>query len=162
MSPRVAAATGLAVLGLLTGCTGSPSSAPKHHSASASPSPAAAGSASPVLTPTASAGTPLGAGERAWAAFAQRGVGYAAWWARLKPLLSDSAQAVFAYDDPRNIPEMKLTGKIHVAANPPARPGYTAEVVVPTTKGEFGLDLERHTLKSPWLLYAIKFPPGVR
>ena len=163
MSPRIAVAAGLTVLGMvLAGCTGAQGSASKHHPASADPSPAAAGSASAVLTPTASVGTPLGAGERAWAAFAQRGVGYAAWWARLKPLLSDSARAVFAYDDPRNIPEMTLTGKLHVAARPPARPGYTAEVVVPTSRGDFGLDLERHTLRSPWLLYAIKFPPGVR
>jgi hypothetical protein len=159
---RPATAATLAVVTmLLTGCGGTPSSAPKHHAASSDPSPAAA-SASPVLNPTASVSTPLGAGERVWAAFAQRGVAYNAWWARLKPLLSDSAQAVYAYDDPRNIPEMKVTGKVHVSATPPARPGYTAEVVVPTSKGVFGLDLERHTLKSPWLLYAIRFPSGVR
>ena len=115
-----------------------------------------------MVAPTAPAGTPLGAGERVWAAFSQRGVSHDAWWAKLKPLLSDSAQAVFVYDDPRKIPSMKLTGKIHVAAKAPDQPRFTAEVVVPTSKGVFALDLERHTLKSPWLLYAIKFPRGVQ
>ena len=96
-----------------------------------------------------------------WAAFSQGDLPYAAWWAHLKPLLSDSAQAVYVYDDPRKIPAMKLTDKIRLAPKPPAEPRFTAEVVVPTTKGVFKLDLERHTLKSPWLLYAITFPPGV-
>ena len=115
-----------------------------------------------MLTPTAPAGTPLGAGERVWAAFSERGLPYAAWWTKLKPLLSDSAQAVYVYDDPRNIPVMKLTAPLSLAAKAPDQPRYTAEVVVPTSKGEFRLDLERHTVGSPWLLYAIKFPPGVR
>ena len=54
------------------------------------------------------------------------------------------------------------TGTITVAAKPPARPGYTAEVVVPTSKGTFRLDLERSTKTSPWLLYGMQFPPGVQ
>jgi hypothetical protein len=84
------------------------------------------------------------------------------WWAHLEPLLSGAARATYVYDDPRNIPTMSLTGKIHLAPKPPDQPRYTAEVVVPTSKGVFALDLERHTLKSRWLLYAIKFPPGVQ
>jgi hypothetical protein len=109
----------------------------------------------------APAGTPLGAGERVWVAFADRTLSQAAWWAQLKPLLSDSARAVYVYDDPRNIPPMTLTGKPRLAPKPPAQPRFTAEVVVPTSKGVFALDLERHTLKSKWLLYAIKFPRTV-
>jgi hypothetical protein len=115
-----------------------------------------------MLTPTASARTPLGTGERVWAAFSHRGVSYDAWWARLEPLLSDSARAVYVYDDPRNIPSMELTGPIRPAAKPPGQARYTAEVVVPTSKGVFRLDRERHTLASMWLLYAIKFRPGVQ
>jgi hypothetical protein len=105
---------------------------------------------------------PLGAGERAWAAFSARGLSQQDWWARLEPLLSRSARAVYVYDDPRNLPDLTLTGDIHVAPKAPDRPKYTAEVVVPTSKGTFGLDLERHSLRSRWLLYAIKFPPSVR
>ena len=115
-----------------------------------------------MLTPTASARTPLGAGQRAWAAFSHRGLSYDAWWAQLRPLLSEAARAVYVYDDPRKLPSMKLTQKLHLAAKAPAEAKYTAEVVVPTSKGVFALDLERHTIKSRWLLYAIKFPPGVR
>jgi hypothetical protein len=166
-----AAALLLVVLATVAGCTASPSGAStSHHSSShhssRSSSHQSAARASSAGTPTADratapVGTPLGAGERVWAAFSQRGLSYDAWWAHLRPLLSDSARAVYRYDDPRNIPSMTLTGKIHVAAKAPARPRYTAEVVVPTSKGRFGLDLERHTLTSRWLLYAIKFPPGV-
>ena len=115
-----------------------------------------------MLKPTAPAGTPLGAGQRVWAAFSERGLAYDAWWAQLEPLLSDSAQAVYVYDDPRNLPAMKLTGQIRLAAKAPGQAKYTAEVVVPTDKGDFALDLERHTLGSKWLLYAITFPPTVQ
>lgn len=111
---------------------------------------------------TAPLHTPLGTGQRVWAAFSRRGLSHDKWWAQLQPLLSDSARAVYVYDDPRNIPTMTLTGKIRLARKAPGEPHYTAEVVVPTTKGVFGLDLERHTVKSRWLLYAIKFPPGVQ
>jgi len=110
----------------------------------------------------APASTPLGAGERAWAAFSDRGLSRDAWWKQLEPLLSDSARAVYVYDDPRNLPSMTLTGKPRLAPKPPDRPHYTAEVVVPTSEGVFALDLERHSLKSRWLLYAINFPPGVQ
>jgi hypothetical protein len=165
MSTRaVTVAMVLVVLGATGGCASSAgNTAAKHAStrhttaaaASSSPSP------KPMVTPTAPAGTPLGAGERVWAAFSERGLSYDAWWARLKPLLSGSAQAVYVYDDPSKIPTMKLTDKIRLAPKPPQEAGYTARVIVPTSKGVFDLDLERHTLKSPWLLYAIKFPPGV-
>ncbi|WP_155918314.1 hypothetical protein [Marmoricola sp. URHB0036] len=155
-----AAAVLLAVLGAVAGCAGTSGDAPSSHARS-DPSPAAA-PPSPMLTPTAPASTPLGTGERVWAAFSERGVPYDDWWARLEPLLSGSARAVYVYDDPRNLPTMKLTGKLRLAAKAPAQPRYTAEVVVPTDKGDFALDLERHTLGSRWLLYAIKFPPTVQ
>jgi hypothetical protein len=146
----------------LGGCAGTHASGdPVARTPASSPSPAA-GSPSPMLTPSAPARTPLGTGERVWAAFSERGLSYAAWWRQLRPLLSDSARAVYVYDDPSNIPELELTGKIHLAARAPGEPRYTAEVVVPTNKGVFDLDLERHTLASRWLLYAIKFPPGVQ
>jgi hypothetical protein len=158
--PSAPAAALLAALAMLTGCTADPSGAATSHKSSSSPS--ATSTPTPTPTSTAPAGTPLGAGERVWTAFSRRGLAYDAWWAGLRPLLSDSARAVYRYDDPRNIPSMHVTGKIHVAAKAPARPHFTAEVIVPTSVGRFGLDLERHTLKSRWLLYAIKFPPGVQ
>ena len=164
MSPRTTTvAMVFLALGASAGCASSAGSTAAHHTA-AQHSAATADSPAPTPppTPTAPAGTPLGAGQRVWAAFSQGDLPYAAWWAHLKPLLSDSAQAVYVYDDPRKIPSMKLTDKIRLAPKPPAEPRFTAEVVVPTTKGVFRLDLERHTLKSPWLLYAIQFPPGVQ
>jgi ABC-type transport system substrate-binding protein len=162
MTTRAAAvAMALAALCAVAGCASAPSSGPTSHTTTSTPSPAAS-SPSPMLTPTAPARTPLGTGERVWAAFSERGLSHDAWWTHLKPLLSDSAQAVYVYDDPRNIPSMKITDKIHLAAKAPAEPRYTAEVIVPTSKGDFGLDLERHTLRSEWLLYAIKFPPAVQ
>jgi hypothetical protein len=151
----------LVVAGVLGGCASSPSSAHVEHAASTA-TPKATSKPSAMVTPTAPAGTSLGAGERVWAAFSERGLSQDAWWKQLSPLLSDSARAVYVYDDPRNLPEMKLTGAIHLAAKPPAEPRYTAEVVVPTSQGTFALDLERHTLSSKWLLYAITFPPGVK
>jgi hypothetical protein len=180
MSKRAAPAATLLVLLALTGCTAAPKDPPASHTSSGSTSSSGTSSSgtsssgtsssgasatrtpTPALTASAPAGTPLGAGERVWAAFSQRGLTYDAWWAQLRPLLSDSARAVYRYDDPRNIPSMTITDKIHVAAKAPARPRYTAEIIVATSKGRFGLDLERHTLKSRWLLYAIKFPPGVQ
>ena len=168
MSSRTAVVAVVAVvltaLGLVAGCGATPSSHPATH---ASTSGTAAGTrstapSSSAPAPTAPARTPLGAGERAWAAFSQRGVSYDTWWARLRPLLSNAARAVYVYDDPRKLPALRLTSKIHLAAKPPAEPKYTAEAVVATSKGVFRLDLERHTLGSPWLLYAIKFPPGVQ
>lgn len=160
---RLTVAAVLLALAATSGCAAKHEKAPAGDAAAGNSTKAAAGSPSPtpMLTPTAPAGTPLGAGERVWAAFSERGVAYDAWWARLKPLLSDSAQAVYVYDDPTKIPAMKLTGKLRVAAKAPDQAGFTAEVIVPTSKGVFALDLERRTLKSTWLLYAIKFPPGV-
>lgn len=147
----------LVTMGAVAGCASSASTAHTRHAAS---TPSA--SPSPMVTPTAPANTSLGAGERVWAAFSETGLSQDEWWQQLGPLLSDSARAVYVYDDPSNLPDMKLTGKIHLAAKPPAEPRYTAEVVVPTSKGTFALDLERHTLKSHWLLYSITFPPGVK
>ncbi|MGZ4533836.1 MAG: hypothetical protein ACXVXP_16005 [Mycobacteriaceae bacterium] len=155
------AAVVLVALGAFAGCTTELNGARVNHPPT-SESSAASNSPSPTLTATAPAGTPLGAGERVWAAFSHRGVSYEAWWARLEPLLSEAARAVYVYDDPSKIPSMTITGKIHLAAKAPAEARYTAEVVVPTSKGVFGLDLERREIGSPWLLYAIKFPPAVR
>jgi hypothetical protein len=157
----VAAGAVLLALGAFAGCTTQPSTAPAKRSP-AREAAAPTSSPSPRFTVTAPAGTPLGAGERAWAAFSHRGVSYDAWWAQLKPLLSESARAVYVYDDPRNLPPMTITGQIHLAAKAPGEARYTAEVVVPTSKGVFDLDLERHKIGSIWLLYAIKFPPAVR
>lgn len=160
--PAVLAAA-LAALVVLAGCGGSRApAAPDPTGVSGSPSPTAPASSPTPVTPLASARTPLGAGQRVWAAFSAKDLAYDAWWAQLKPLLSDAAQAVYVYDDPRNLPTLTLTGSIRLARKPPAAPRYTAEVIVPTSRGRFALDLERHTLRSPWLLYAIKFPPGVQ
>lgn len=149
-----------AALVLAAGCSsGSPSGTPTDRSHTGAPTHSSAPAA--PLTPTAPASTPLGAGERVWAAFAQHGLDYRAWWAGLRPLLSDAARAVYVYDDPRNIPTMRLTGPLRVAAKPPGAPRFTSEVLVPTDKGVFKLDLERHSARSPWLLFAIGFPPTV-
>jgi hypothetical protein len=160
MKLRAAVVTTLVLAGVAAGCAGTP----QGHAAKAAQTPTPSPATSPTsqaVPVTAPARTPLGTGERVWAAFSQRGTSYDAWWARLGPLLSDSARAVYVYDDPANIPAMKLTGSIHLAAKAPGERRYTAEVVVPTSKGIFGLDLERHTLTSRWLLYAIRFPAGV-
>ena len=160
MRARVVAIA-LVACGALTGCQAPGTPAAHHDSASGAAQPTTSPPPA-TFTPTAPASSPLGAGERVWAAFSQRGLSQDAWWARLKPLLSDSAQAVYVYDDPRNLPAMTVNGKIQLAAKAPDQPRFTAEVVVPTSKGVFQLDLERHTVKSPWLLYAIKFPAGVQ
>ncbi len=161
MRARVGAATAALALALLTGCQGSGDS-PAAHPVTGASSTTTASSPAPMLTPTAPASSSLGAGQRVWAAFSERGLSHAEWWGQLKGLLSRAAQAAYFYDDPRNLPAMQLTGKLHVAARPPTQPRYTTEVLVPTSKGVFGLDLERHTLRSRWLLYAIKFPHTVQ
>lgn len=149
----------VAATAALAGCGGAahPALSPDRTSTTPSPSPTPP---APVIT--APATTALGAGERIWAAFSASTLAYDAWWAQLKPMLSEAARAVYVYDDPGNLPSMTLAGTIRVAAKAPAEPRYTVEVLVPTSKGTFALDLERATLASPWLLYAIKFPPGVQ
>ncbi|GAB3652885.1 hypothetical protein GCM10027596_02580 [Nocardioides korecus] len=149
----------------LTGCGGSPRPAAATPSATATPttggstpSSAASASSQPASAPV---DTPLGAGQRVWAAFNHRGISHDAWWAALRPMLSEAAQASYVYDDPRNLPTLVQTGRIHAAAKAPDDPHFTAEVIVPTGKGTFRLDLERRTRHSPWLLYAIRFPRGV-
>ncbi|MCW2818272.1 MAG: hypothetical protein JWR42_1059, partial [Marmoricola sp.] len=127
-------------------------------SSTSSASPPASGAGSADLAP---AGTALGTGQRAWAAFSHRGLSQARWWAALSPLLSESAKATYVYDDPRNLPQLDLTGSLRLAAKTPSDPHFTAAVVVPTDRGAFHLDLERHTRHSPWLLYAIVFPRSV-
>jgi hypothetical protein len=152
-------------LGVLTGCGATHTDAKTSHApvaSTATPAPTPTPTVAAAPLPTAPANTPLGAGQRVWAAFSAGTLPYAAWWAGLKPLLSDAARAVYVYDDPRNIPALTLTAPISLAAKAPAEPHYTAEVTVSTSKGVFALDLERHTLKSPWLLYAMKFPPSVQ
>lgn len=162
MRATAAAGSIAAAVLLLTGCGASHTpAAPDPTAVSTAPSTSPAPTPTTPATPLAPARTALGAGQRVWAAFSASGLTYDAWWAQLKPMLSDAAQAVYVYDDPRNLPTMTLTGPIRLAAKPPAAPHYTAEVIVPTSQGRFALDLERHTLKSRWLLYAIKFPPGV-
>ncbi|MCW2866220.1 MAG: hypothetical protein JWR20_408 [Marmoricola sp.] len=128
-------------------------------SASASKSTGASTqAASPAYAP---ASTALGTGQRVWAAFSHRGLTHDQWWAGLRPLLSEAARATYVYDDPRNLPRLDLAGRIRVAAKAPSDPHFTAAVLVPTSKGVFQLDLERHDRRSPWLLYAIRFPRSV-
>ncbi len=122
----------------------------------ATPSP----SPSSTTAPQASARTPLGAGERVWAAFSHRGLSHAQWWAALEPLLSTSARATYVYDDPANLPDLTPTGALRMAVKAPYDPHSTAAVLVPTRQGTFHLDLERRSRTSPWLLFAIQFPRG--
>ena len=134
--------------------------------ATPSPSPSSSSSSSPssassTSTPQASARTPLGAGERVWAAFSHRGLSHAQWWAALEPLLSTSARATYVYDDPANLPDLTPTGALRMAVKAPYDPHSTAAVLVPTRQGTFHLDLERRSRTSPWLLFAIQFPRGV-
>lgn len=184
MSKRALVAAVALAVSATAGCTAPLQRASERHhqaghathrpsaSASGSPSPSEQPSeqtseqpsdpTSPLVDVTAPAGTPLGAGQRVWVAFTTRGLSQHAWWAKLRPLLSNAAQATYVYDDPRNLPPMTMTGQLHVAPKPPAEPRFSAEVVAPTSKGVFRLDLERHKIGSPWLLYAIKFPPAVQ
>lgn len=146
----------------LAGCGTAKHPAAGSSTSSSTPSASPSATPTPVLEPTAPANTRLGAGQRVWAAFAARGLSQKAWWARLAPMLSEAAKATYRYDDPRNIPAMKLTGKIRVSKKAPAAPKFTAQVVVPTNRGTFRLDLERHKVHDRWLLYGITFPPGVQ
>ena len=142
--------------------TGAAAHGTAHPSASSTSSATASPSASSSPTAAqASARTPLGAGERVWAAFSHRGLTHAQWWAALEPLLSTSARATYVYDDPANLPDLTPTGALRMAAKAPYDPHSTAAVLVPTRQGTFHLDLERRSRTSPWLLFAIQFPRGV-
>jgi hypothetical protein len=166
MRPRCAVAAVLLALTTLTGCHAGAGPPPRRDAETVKASTGSASptseTPSPMLTPTAPASSALGAGQRIWAAFSERGLPYAAWWAQLKPFLSTAARAEYVYDDPRNLPVMQLTGHVSVAPRPPARPGYTAAIIVPTSKGTFRLDLERRTRSAPWVLYGMVFPSTVQ
>ena len=155
----------LALVVALAGCGGSARPAAATPSASGATSTGGASSSatpSPSSVPAAApARTPLGAGQRVWAAFDHRGLSHDAWWSALRPMLSEAAQASYVYDDPRNLPALRQSGRIRVAAKAPDDPHFTAEVLVPTDKGLFRLDLERRTRHSDWKLYAIRFPRGL-
>lgn len=157
VKPSAVVVTLAAVLAL-AGCGAKPHKSVVHVPSSV---PSLSGKPTPALKPTAPASTRLGAGQRVWAAFVARGISGKEWWARLEPMLSEAAKATYRYDDPRNIPAMRLTGKVRLAKKAPDNPKFTTEVVVPTNKGVFRLDLERHTMHDKWLLYGIKFPKGV-
>ena len=172
MSRRRVALVGgaLAAVTVVSGCGGASGSQGASSTPSSTSSATTSGTSTSAASPSAAAAThaayapastALGTGQRVWAAFSHRGLTHDQWWAGLRPLLSEAARATYVYDDPQNLPRLDLAGKIRAAAKAPSDPHFTAAVLVPTNKGVFQLDLERHNRSSPWLLYAIRFPRSV-
>lgn len=114
--------------------------------------------------PTPPTSTDCTHGERAQAAHAARrvllswarpGLTYREWWADLEPLLSPVGRQDYAATDPAMIPALRLTGRARVRG--PWLGTWTL-VWIPTSAGEYGVELSRHSIDCRWRASRIHFP----
>ena len=87
--------------------------------------------------------------------WSQPELGYDAWWAGLKPLLTPGGREAYAYSDPAQVPQLDDLTADHVVLNPS---GATATVWFETSDGLFGVDLSRKAATGKWLANRVVFP----
>jgi len=87
--------------------------------------------------------------------WSQPELGYDAWWAGLKPLLTPGGREAYAYSDPAQVPQLGDLTADHVVLNPS---GATATVWFETSDGLFGVDLSRKAATGKWLANRVVFP----
>jgi hypothetical protein len=89
---------------------------------------------------------------RTWA---RPGLTYREWWADIEPLLSPAGRQDYAATDPAMIPALRVTGHARVGV---PRIGTWRIVWIPTSAGECGVELSRHSTDSLWRASRIHFP----
>ena len=87
--------------------------------------------------------------------WSQPELGYDAWWAGLKPLLTPGGREAYAFTDPAQVPQLTDLTADHVVLNPS---GATATVWFETSDGRFGVDLSRKAATGTWLANRVVFP----
>ena len=87
-------------------------------------------------------------------AYARPDRGSQAWWAHLRPHLSETAQTAYAGTDPRRIPVESITGPARLT---PASLAALARVAIPTEDGIYLLLLSR-TSDQRWAVERIIAP----
>ena len=141
-----------------------PSAGTDQPSASAGGSPSSTVSVDPgTPPPSADSAEATAAAKTIFTAWSDRSLSYDAWWSQLSPMLSAGGKALYQYTDPKNIPELKVTGPYQVTdevKGPNATAPGGANVAVPTSKGRFIVQLEH--FEGEWLMYGLIFPEGVQ
>ena len=87
--------------------------------------------------------------------WSQPELGYDAWWAGLKPLLTPGGREAYSFTDPAQVPQLGDLSADHVVLNPS---GATATVWFETSEGVFGVDLSRKAATGKWLANRVVFP----
>ena len=85
--------------------------------------------------------------QAALTAFLRRDLAYDAWWAQLKPYLTEQAVFAYEYTDPSSIPVTTITGTPLVSAAPSAT---QMNVLVPTGVGQYVIVLYRENKSAGW------------
>lgn len=149
MTIRTRAAVLIATALLLTGCTAEPAPGPAP-TASASEAPGEHGDhdelvPSPTATPDQEAAA--AAATDALEAYAHRDLDYTAWFEQLKPHLHPTAVEAYGTVNPSRIPAMEVQEGAEAAAT--STETY-AVVYVPTSIGEYTIELRRDDPASSW------------
>lgn len=76
------------------------------------------------------------------------------WWAELSMRLTPTAQETWRWTEPRRLPDAQITGTAEVDAIS----ATDAEVLVPSTIGDYRVTLARDTPDDAWLASAIEPP----
>ena len=101
----------------------------------------------------------LAAAQTAMTAFARPDVPADAWWAELRPLLSDGGATAYAFVDQTQVPASRVTGPPALAAGADPRGApYLARVDVPTDAGTYQLLLVRSAAGDPWAVERLDPP----
>lgn len=87
--------------------------------------------------------------------FARPGISARAWWADLKPLLSDQAQRDYYGVDPARVPVSKVTGDGRLVELDTA---LVAIVHVPTNAGLYAVTVSRSSQEPRWVVERITPP----
>jgi hypothetical protein len=87
--------------------------------------------------------------------WAERGLKYDAWWAKLSPLLTPGAREAYAFTDPKLLPTLRTIKYADMVQGPSAN---TLTVYFDTGGGKFGIDVSRRDASSPWRAARVVFP----
>jgi cytoskeletal protein RodZ len=135
--------------------SGTPSAGTSSKTTSSATAPAHAAVATAARTAPANLATapPLGqaaaTAQRFIVAFARTQAGQDAWWAGVRPLLSDDGVAYYEGTAAAEVPIKAVTGR---SVPLPAEVENAVSVKVPTNDGVYVVDLVRSAPNQPWLV----------
>jgi len=101
----------------------------------------------PVPTTTPDLEEATAAGVDAFTAYADRGLSYSEWWEQLEPHLHASAVEAYATVQPSQIPALEIQDG---AATAETSSDTYAVVYVPTSLGQYTIELRRGDTTSSW------------